>query len=133
PNAFVDAWKNLKELHPLKAYEQLIVPFAESARMGEYMRARGHGSDVVDAVFAAKHVVGNFQQRGAAVSMQALNSLTMFLNPALQATDQAFYRMGAHPFRTPEEGRTAAAANYLSKAFATLVVPSYLFWLANHD
>lgn len=127
------AVKNLKELKPLDAYKHLIIPFAESARVGEYLRARGHGASVLDGVYAAKHVTANFQQRGGFQIMRGLDRASMFLNPAIQGLDQAAFRAGINPFRAPEEGRSAAAAKYLSKAFVSIALPSLYFWSANRD
>jgi GGDEF domain-containing protein len=127
------AVKQAREMKLLDAWRTLIVPFAESARVGEYLRARAHGASVLDGVYAAKHVTANFQQRGGFTAVRGLDRASMFLNPALQGLDQALYRMGANPFRAPEEGRKAAAAKYLSKAFVGITLPSMYFWFQNKD
>lgn len=127
------AVKQMREFKLLDAWRTLIVPFAESARVGEYLRAREHGASVLDGVFAAKHVTANFAQRGGFTAVRGLDRASMFLNPALQGLDQALYRMGANPFRVPEEGRKAAAAKYLSKAFVSVTLPSMYFWFHNKD
>jgi len=147
-NAFDTAFRRIKELHPGEAWHALVVPMAEAARMGEYLRARGRGAEVADAVFAAKSVVGNFQQHGSA--LRALSGMALFLNPSLQALDQAIYSAGVNPFRPAPtskgfkfgpytllentlEGRNAAAVNYVTKAVAGITVPSLLLWAAYHD
>lgn len=127
------AVKQAREFKLIDAWRTLIVPFAEAARVGEYMRARNHGAAVLDAVYAAKHVTANFQQRGGFTTMRGLDRASMFLNPAIQGLDQALFRAGANPFRVPEEGRKAAAAKYLSKAFVSITLPSMYFWFANKD
>lgn len=122
-----------RQMHLIDAWRTLITPFAEAARVGEYLRARDHGAPVLDAVYAAKHVTANFQQRGGFTMMQGLNRASMFLNPAIQGLDQATFRAGLNPFRAPEEGRQAAAAKYLSKAFVGITLPSMYFWFMNKD
>lgn len=127
------ALKQVRELHPIEAYKTLIVPFAEAARVGEYMRGLDHGASVADAIMAAKEVTGNFGQRGGFELMRGLNAITMFLNPSIQALDQAATRAGIHPFRTPEEGRAVAGARYLTKAFLSIGLPSWYLWNLNKD
>lgn len=147
-NAFDTAFRRIKELQPGEAWHALVVPMAEAARMGEYLRARGRGAEVAEAVFAAKSVVGNFQQHGS--TLRALSGMALFLNPSLQALDQAIYSAGVNPFRPAPtskgfkfgpytllentlEGRNAAAVNYVTKAVAGITVPSLLLWAAYHD
>lgn len=127
------AVKQVADFKLIDAWRTLIVPFAESARVGEYLRARDHGASPLDALYAAKHVTANFQQRGGFTAMRGLDRASMFLNPAIQGLDQALFRMGANPFRVPEEGRKAAAAKYLSKAFVGITLPSMYFWFMNKD
>lgn len=127
------AIKNLREMKPIEAYKALIGPFADAARVGEYLRAKDHGSSDLDAVFASKQVTANYSEIGSAPQMKALQHMTMFLGPAIQVLDQATYRAGIHPFRTPEEGRLAAAAAYATKAFMTIALPSWYIWHANKD
>lgn len=127
------AVKQVAQLKLIDAWRTLIVPFAESARVGEYLRARDHGASPLDALYAAKHVTANFQQRGGFTAMRGLDRASMFLNPAIQGLDQALFRAGANPFRVPEEGRKAAAAKYLSKAFVGITLPSMYFWFMNKD
>lgn len=127
------AVKQAKEFKLLDAYRTLIVPFAEAARVGEYLRARNHGASALDAVYAAKHVTANFQQHGGFTAIRGLNHASMFLNPGIQGLDQAMFRAGVNPFRVPEEGRKAAAAKYLSKAFVGITLPSMAFWFMNKD
>ena len=127
------AVRNLKELKPIEAYKALIGPFADAARVGEYLRAKDHGASDLEAVFASKQVTANYSEIGSAPAMKALQHMTMFLGPAIQVLDQATYRAGIHPFRTPEEGRLGAAAAYATKAFMTIALPSWYIWHANKD
>lgn len=127
------AVKQLREFKLIDAYKTLIVPFSEAARVGEYLRARGHGASVLDGVYAAKHVTANFQQRGAFNVVRGLDRASLFLNPAIQGLDQALFRSGLNPFRAPEEGRKEAAAKYLAKAFISITLPSMYLWMANKD
>lgn len=127
------AVKQLAEFKPIDAWRTLIVPFAEAARVGEYLLAKKHGASALDAVYAAKHVTANFQQRGGFTAMRGLDRASMFLNPALQGLDQATFRAGINPFRVPAEGRQAAAAKYMSKAFVSITLPSMYFWFMNKD
>lgn len=124
-----DVGGSLRELG--NAYHSMIVPFAEAARVGEYLRARGRGAAVSEAVYAAKEVVGNFQSIAPAI--RGINQATLFMNPAIKALDQAFYRSGIHPFRNPEDGRLAAAAKYVTKGIASITIPSILLYAATKD
>ena len=122
----------LKTMHPIDAWKTLITPFAEAARVGEYLRARGHGASVLDGVYAAKHVTANFQNRGNSSLVRGLDRASLFLNPAIQAMDQALHRAGLNPFRPAKEGNKEAAMKYLIKAFASITLPSIYFWHLNH-
>lgn len=113
------------------AWHTMITPITEAARIGEYLRARGRGASVVEAVYHAKEVVGNFQRIAPAI--RALNHTTLFLNPAIKSLDVALTSAGVNPFRTPEASRRAAAARYLTKAFALITAPSMMFLAASAD
>lgn len=115
-NELSKALQEIRELKPLKAYQTLINPVIESARVGEYLRARGAGASVIESVFAAKHVTGNFQQIGS--GMRAANHLTLFLNPAIQSLDASARAFARNP------------VSYLTKAFVGIVLPSWYFWNA---
>ena len=125
------AVKQMKSMSFLEAYHTIMTPIAEAARVGEYLRARGHGAPAIEAVYAAKEITGNYSQ--IAPLIKGLNRATLFLNPAIKAMDQAFYASGIHPWRTPEAGRSAAASRYLIKAFLTLTLPSMLLKVASKD
>ncbi len=125
------AVKQMKSMSFLEAYHTIMTPIAEAARVGEYLRARGHGAPAIEAVYAAKEITGNYSQ--IAPLIKGLNRATLFLNPAIKAMDQAFYASGLHKWRTPEAGRKAAASRYLTNAFLTLTLPSMMLKLANRD
>ena len=129
-SAFGVAWNQVKSMSFGEAYHTLMTPIAEAGRVGEFLRARGAGKSVVEAVYAAKEVGGNFSQ--IASKMKALNRMTLFLNPAIQAMDQAFYASGMHFARTPEVGRAIAAKRYFTKAFLSLSLPTIGFYIANY-
>lgn len=127
------AVNQIKQMKPLEAWRTLVTPLAEAARVGEYLRARDHGADVIEAVFAAKTVAGNYSTSGSWAVIKAANSASLFTRPAIQALDQAVYSSGLHPFRPHEDGRTKAALWYFSKGIATIAAPSALFWYVNKD
>lgn len=91
------AAKQIMEMHPIDAYKTLVTPMFEAARFGEFLRARGAGAAPLEAAYAAKRVVGNFQR--TATGIKALSKLALFLNPALRAMDESWYSSGLHPFR----------------------------------
>lgn len=127
------AIKQIKEMHPIEAYKTLVAPIGDAARVGEALRALDHGASTIEAAYAGKMVTANYGEVGQFAQMRALNHVIMFLNPAMQVMDQAFYRMGVHPFRVSEEGRMADMARYGIKAFASITVPSMLLWAKYHD
>lgn len=129
-NALYMAARYAKSGQLMDAYHALTGPVSEAARVGEYLRALDRGASSVEAVYAANQVVGNFRQ--IAPSMRALNHMAMFANPALRAIDQSLYASGLHPFRTPEIERTSAVVRYATKAVASIAIPSFLLWTANH-
>lgn len=118
----------IKQRDFAEAWHSMIAPITEAARVGEYLRARGRGASVTEAVYAAKEVVGNFQR--IAPLIRGLNHTTLFLNPALKSLDQSLASAGVNPFRSPDAGRKAAAARYFTKAFLAITVPSWLFYAA---
>jgi hypothetical protein len=124
------AFRHLKEARPLEFYKALVAPIADAARVGEALRALDHGASTLDAVYAAKTVTGNYQERGAWAGMRGLQHMTMFLGPALQVLDTAAYRGGVHPFRKSEAGRLKDFSNYAWKSFVTIGLPSMYFWAA---
>jgi conjugative element/phage-associated large polyvalent protein len=79
------AIQQLRTYHPLEAWRTLVAPVAEAARVGEYLNARGRGASVIEAVYAAKTITGNYSLQGG--EWYALNRMAVFLNPALQVLD----------------------------------------------
>ena len=122
------AVRALKEARPLDFYKALISPVADAARVGEALRALDHGASDIDAVFAAKHVTGNYSEIGAWSGMRGLQHMTMFLGPAFQILDTAAYRGGVHLFRVGEAGRVADFSRYAIKSMLMIGLPSYYFW-----
>lgn len=104
-------------LHPINALRELAVPFEEAARLGEYVRARQAGAPVMDASIASQRVTTNFRQRG--LSMEAVNHIVMFLNPAIQSLDTNIRAVIRNP------GKVA------SVMFASVTLPSIMLWAAN--
>ena len=127
------AIKQIKEMKPIEAYKTLVAPLGDAARVGEALRALDHGASTIEAAYAGKQVTANYGEVGQFAQMRALNHVIMFLNPAMQVMDQAFYRMGVHPFRVSEEGRAADMVRYGTKAFASITIPSMLLWAKYHD
>lgn len=141
---------NLKELKVVEAYRAIAVPFAEAARVGEYLRALDHGASTLEAAYAAWDVVGNPRMQGSAASMRAFHQMTLFSRPAMAALDKLVVEMGGfgmHPVepeysKTPmgqamqNAGigpRTAAAMNIMTKGFVSITLPSLLLWYINKD
>lgn len=122
------AVRHIKEARPIEFYKALIGPIADAARVGEALRALDHGASHLDAVFAAKHVTGNYSEIGAWQGMRALQHMTMFLGPALQVLDTAAYRAGVHPFRVSAEGRLKDMWRYAWKMGTMIGLPTWYLW-----
>ena len=106
-----------KLFHPLNALRQMTIPFEEAARLGEFIRARQSGAAIMDAALAAQRVTTNFQQRG--LSMQGINHIVMFLNPAIQSLDTNMRSLARNPKRVAAAG------------FGLISMPSIYLWAAN--
>jgi len=141
------AWKQMKEMKLWDAYKTIVLPFANSARVGEYLRALDHGASTIEAAYAAQNLIGNYRMQGGFQAMRVFNYLTMFSRPAIAAMDKTLERIGWHPYREPrysqdfmggalkEMGaspRVAASAEFLTKAFVGLTLPSMMLWYFNH-
>ena len=120
-SALAVGWNHMKELHPIEAYKALALPIAESSRMGEFLRARGHGASTLEGVFAAREVGFNVSMEGSFTAIRALHQLTMFTRPGIQAMD-ALARAAA---RNP--------ARFLATSLAYITVPSAALWWAYKD
>ena len=122
------AIRHLKEGRPIEFYKSIVAPIADAARVGEALRALDRGASYLDAVYAAKNVVGNYAEIGAWQGMRALQHMTMFLGPALQVLDTAAYRSGIHPFRVSDAGRFKDFTRYFWKMGSAIAIPSALLW-----
>ena len=129
--------------HPVEALKRMAAPFEEAARMGEFLRARESGRNVMESVIASKKVSVDFQQMGA--SMGALSHMAAFLNPAVQSMD-TMMRIAARPVTKTRsalrEGATVGqaarvaageAASVYGTAMGAIAIPSMLLWAANKD
>lgn len=111
--------------NPVSALKKFATPFEEAARIGEFMKARGKGANVAEAVFAAQDVTVNFQQMGA--SMQALSMMTAFLNAGVQSLDIMAKTLGRAV--TTKEG----AQQFFLWGAGSMAIPSIILWHANRD
>lgn len=148
-SALETAARQVKELRPIEAYKTLVLPIAEAARVGEALRALDHGESTIEAVYAAWHVTGNTRMQGHFGAIRAFNLLSMFARPAISAMDEAVVKSGLHPFRRPDASKSALAnqlrsmgiesdrvingAEFLTKGFAFIGLPSMYLWFHNLD
>lgn len=138
---------NLKELKIVEAYKSIAIPFAEAARVGEYLRALDHGASTLEAAYAAWDVVGNPRMQGAAAFMRGFNMATMFSRPAISAIDKLVTETGLGPV-APERAKTpagqaleraglsarqAAGLTLMTKGFVGITLPSMMIWYLNKD
>lgn len=105
--------------HPIDALRELSIPFEESTRIGEFVRARQAGAPAMDAALAAQRVTTNFRNRGLA--MQGWSHVVMFLNPAIQSLDTAIRAVASQPKRV------------LTAGLLGISLPSVYLWAANKD
>jgi hypothetical protein len=112
---------NVKNMSVRELYADLVMPIADAARIGAYLRARGRGMSVLDAVYRAKRVGVNYGQRGHSRFINNLNYMTLFLNPSLQSIDESARAFRRNPIK------------YLTKAFVGITLPSLYFWFEYKD
>lgn len=139
--------RNLKEFKLVEVYKAIALPFAEAARVGEYLRALDHGAATLEGVYAAWDVVGNPRMQGAAAFMRGFNMATMFSRPAISAIDKLVTETGLGPV-TPEFAKTpagqamqraglsarqAAGLSLMTKGFVGITLPSMMIWYLNKD
>lgn len=105
-------------MHPIELLRAYARPFEEAVRMEEFRLARKAGEDVITASVAGRNVTIDFNQAGG--SMQALNHIIPFLNPAIQslATDGKILR--------EQPGRVAAIGS-------AMMLGSWMLMAANDD
>jgi len=122
-----------KEMHPLQAIKTMMLPIAEAARVGEYLRALDHGATTLEGVYAAWNVMGNVKAQGSFGMMRAFNLMTMFSRPAISAVDQTVYAAGLPHPRRGGQFDPKLAANFVIKGFAAITLPSMILWWVNKD
>ena len=142
------AWNNMKELKLWEAYKAVLLPVANAARVGEYLRALDHGASTLEAAYAAQNVLGNYRMQGHFQGMRIFNYLTMFSRPALAAMDATLEASGMHPYRPPEfaktaygkamesagvNSRVAASLSFMTKGFVGIALPTAMLWYVNKD
>lgn len=106
-------------MHPIDALKELTRPFEEAARLGEFISNQEHGATLQESALTARRVTTDFAQQGA--SMQALNQMTAFLNPAIQSLDRNYQVAMSNP------------VGLAGKGLALISIPSALLWWANKD
>jgi len=112
---------DIKTMNMRELYADLIVPIADAARVGAYLRGRGRGETVMNAVYRAKRVGVNYGQRGSGRLINNLNHMTLFLNPSLQSVDEAARAFMRDPVK------------YTVKAFVGITLPSIYLWFEYKD
>ena len=122
PNQTPAARISGKILHPVEALKTFAQPFEEAARIGEFLKARNAGDNVISALVASQDITINFLEQGAAPTMRALNMMVPFLNPAIQSMDRSFKVM------TGDHWQRAWIAS-----FSSISLPSAYFWVANRN
>lgn len=120
-NQFEQIYKEIKTGSFREAYSSILAPIADAGRVGAYLKERGRGSDVLEAVYRAKKAGANFSNRGDSLLLQAANRATLFLNPAIQGMDAS-----RHAFQTDPIG-------YVARGIAGVTIPSMLLWAAYKD
>lgn len=120
-NQFDQIVKEIKQGSLREVYASLLQPVADAARVGAFLKERGRGADVIEAVYRAKKAGANWANRGSAVSIQALNRMTLFLNPSIQGLDASRFAFQKDP------------TGYIIRGIAGITIPSMLLWAAYND
>lgn len=110
---------NLRGLR--EAYASIMQPIADAGRFGAYLKERGRGVDVIEAVYRSKKAGANFSNRGAAPAILAMNRITLFLNPSIQSMDATKYAFQKDP------------AGWVARGVAGIMIPSMMLWFAYDD
>lgn len=105
-------------LHPIDGLKRWARPFEEAARLGEFRKARLAGASVLESSIAARNVTVDFTQSGT--TMQFLNSIVPFLNPAIQSISADMRAAKQNPAKVLAVGTGMALASWILAA-------------ANHD
>lgn len=130
-NYLVEAWRHVKELHPIDAYKTLSIPLAEAGRFSEFLAARRHGESVQKALQAATGVAGYYNQTGSMAA--GVFHAVPFLRGASQALDQAVYASGLHPFRQYDGNRLAQGMNWFARGTAAISLPTAVLYFMSKD
>jgi len=109
-------WTGVKD-----AYANAIISISDAARVGAYLSERGRGSSVLDAVYSTKKYGANFSNRGDWAVAQALNKMTLFLNPSIQGMSATF------------DAAKEAPAKWFARGVAGVMIPSMLLYFAYED
>lgn len=107
------AVKQIKEVHPIRAFWTIITPMREAARFAEYQLARGAGETPVAAAWAARDLNGNYSLHGTFTTIRALNQMSLFFGPAVSVLDKTLRTIKDHPGRWFARASTIAAVSYL--------------------
>jgi hypothetical protein len=105
-------------LHPIELLKKMSEPWEEAARIGEFRQALGKGKSVFEAGLAAKTITVDFNMSGA--SMQGLNMITAFLNPAIQSFGADMRAAASNPRRVLVVG-------------SGIALGTAMLWAANRD
>lgn len=109
-------WTGLKD-----AYANAVISISDAARVGAYLTERGRGASVLDALYATKKYGANFSNRGDWATIQALNKLTLFLNPSIQGLSATIDAAKQNP------------VNWFARGMAGITIPSMLLYFAYED
>ena len=120
-NQFDQIIKEVRTGNFREAYASILSPIADAGRVGAYLKERGRGADVIEAVYRAKKAGANFSNRGDALMLQALNRSTLFLNPAIQGLDASRYAFQKDP------------VGYMARGILGITIPSMMLWAAYKD
>jgi hypothetical protein len=101
-------------LHPIELLKRYAKPFEEAARIAEFRLARQAGKSVTEAAIAARNITIDFNQAGQ--SMQALNMMTPFLNPAIQAIATDARALRSNPGKILMIGSALALGSWMLNA-----------------
>lgn len=104
-----------------EAYASILSPLADAGRFGAYLKERGRGADVIEAIYRSKKAGANFSNRGDSVAMMAMNRMTLFLNPAIQGLDASRYAFQRDPI------------GYMVRGVVGVALPSLYLWAAYKD
>lgn len=102
-----------------RALQELSEYSENATRVGEYIRARESGANMMESAYRSREVTMDFARMGA--SMKALNSMSVFLNAKIQGADRSIRQLRAHPGRT------------MNRIISGIVLPSMLLAMVQQD